>query len=223
MIQAVVFDMDGVLFDTERLYNEAWREVAESWPIQADLDDLIVRCVGLNHTDTRRLFDDMLGEDFPFDAYTGRIGARFHEMVEEELPVKEGVPEILRWLKEQKIPTALATSTSREGALSHLQRTGILSYFDEVITGDMVEHSKPAPDIYLIACDALHVPPSNCIAVEDSPNGIRSAYAAGMMAVMIPDQIAPTDELRAMLYREFPSLRDLLRYLKEQQSLENIR
>ena len=127
MIQAVVFDMDGVLFDTERVYNEAWHEVAESWPIQADLDDLIVRCVGLNHTDTRRLFDDMLGEDFPFDAYIGRIGARFHEMVEEELPVKEGVREILRWLKEQKIPTALATSTSREGALSHLQRTGILS------------------------------------------------------------------------------------------------
>lgn len=217
MIQAVVFDMDGVLFDTERLYNEAWHEVAESWPIKVNLDDLIVRCVGLNHADTRRLFDDMLGEDFPFDAYTGRIGARFRELVEEELPVKEGVREILFWLKEQKVPTALATSTSRESALSHLRRTGILSYFDEIITGDMVEHSKPAPDIYLIACNALHIPPADCIAVEDSPNGIRSAYAAGMKAVMVPDQIAPTDELRAMLYREFPSLTGLLRYLKEQQ------
>lgn len=136
--------------------------------------------------------------------------------MKEDLPVKEGAYEILCWLKEQKIPTALATSTSREGALSHLLRTGILPYFNEIITGDMVEHSKPAPDIYLIACDALHMPPADCIAVEDSPNGIRSAYTAGMMAVMIPDQIAPTDELRAMLYREFPSLKELLAYLKKQ-------
>ncbi len=216
MIQAVVFDMDGVLFDTERLYNKAWHEVAKSYPIEADLDDLIVRCVGLNHTDTRHLFADVLGADFPFDEYTRRIGTRFQELVKEDLPVKEGTYEILCWLKEQKIPTALATSTSHEGALSHLLRTGILPYFDKIITGDMVEHSKPAPDIYLIACDALHMPPADCIAVEDSPNGIRSAYTAGMMAVMIPDQIASTDELRAMLYREFPTLKELLAYLKKQ-------
>ena len=217
MIQAVVFDMDGVLFDTERLYATAWRESAKEYPIDADLDDLIIRSVGLNHTDTRLLFAEVLGEDFPFDEYTRFIGGRFRALVEKELPVKDGVYEILRWLSEEKIPTALATSTSRESAVSHLKRAGIFPFFDQIVTGDMVEHSKPAPDIYLIACDALKIPPTACIAVEDSPNGIRSAYAAGMLPVMVPDLIAPTEELRAMLFREFPSLTALLAFLKEQQ------
>lgn len=215
MIKAIVFDMDGVLFDTERLYNIAWKKAAQDYPIDYDLDALIVQCIGLNHNDTRALFARLLGEDFPTEEYFGRIRPYFQEMIERELPLKSGVHEILSWLKANGYPIALATSTSRPSVLSHLTRHDMLDYFDAIITGDMVEHSKPAPDIYLLACKALHTDPADCIAVEDSPNGIRSAFAAGMMPVMVPDQVSPNDELRAMLYREEPTLDALLEHLKE--------
>lgn len=215
MIQAIVFDMDGVLFDTERLYNIAWRDAAEEFPLNTDFDGLITRCIGLNHADTRVLFDELLGTDFPFDDYFASVNRHFKQLIDKDLPIKDGVYEILNWLKEKGVPTALATSTSRKSALSHLERTRLLSYFDAVITGDMVEHSKPAPDIYLLAYEALHQNSTDCIAVEDSPNGIRSAYAAKMMPVMVPDQLPANEELRAMLFLECASLCELLAYLKE--------
>jgi len=124
--------------------------------------------------------------------------------------------EILTFLKENGYKIGLASSTSRHGVLGHVNRAGITDFFEVIVGGDMVEHSKPKPDIYLLACEKLGVKPENTIAIEDSPNGIRSAHAAGLKAVMVPDMIAPTPEIEALLYKKFDSLLGVRAMLAEQ-------
>lgn len=215
-ITAVVFDMDGVLFDTERICMEAWREIAAEKKIE-NIEKAVLGCVGLNRTDTRAFFEREYGADFDYDGYHDACSARFHEKIARfGLPVKTGVMEILTFLKENGYKIGLASSTSRHGVLGHVTRAGIEEFFEVIVGGDMVEHSKPKPDIYLLACEQLGVKPENAIAIEDSPNGIRSAYAAGLKAVMVPDMIAPTPEIEALLYRKFDSLLGVRAMLAEQ-------
>lgn len=213
-IEAVVFDMDGVLFDTERICSEAWREEAKEENL-GDIEVAIKGCVGLNLTDAKDFFRKEYGSNFPFDEFHTRAGIRFREKIAREgLPIKKGVKEILTYLKSAGYPIALASSTSKRGVLEHLQKSGLTGYFEEIIGGDMVEHSKPQPDIYLKACRALHVDPQNAIAIEDSPNGIRAAYAAGMLPVMVPDLITPTPEIEALLYAKCESLLEVKELIK---------
>lgn len=210
-IQAVVFDMDGVLFDTERIYMETWREVAtEARFPKVDIEKAVVGCVGLNATDTRALFAREYGQDFPTEEYLKACSLRFHEKIDKDgLPFKTGVLEILSSLKESGCPIALASSTRTGSVMSHLEKAGITDYFQKIIGGDMVTHSKPAPDIYLMACEALSTEPYNAVAVEDSPNGIYSAHAAGMKVIMVPDMIAPTAEIEKLLYAKCETLLDV--------------
>lgn len=215
-ITAVVFDMDGVLFDTERICMEAWREIAAEKKID-NIEKAVLGCVGLNRTDTRAFFAREYGADFDYDGYHDACSARFHEKIDRfGLPIKPGVMEILTFLKENGYKIGLASSTSRRGVLGHVNRAGITDFFEVIVGGDMVEHSKPKPDIYLLACEQLGVKPENAIAIEDSPNGIRSAHAAGLKAVMVPDMIAPTQEIEALLYRKFESLLGVRAMLAEQ-------
>ena len=136
-----------------------------------------------------------------------RPPALFQERVEKEgLPMMKGAGELLTWLQEKGVKIALASSTGQEKVLSHLRRADFTDFFQVVIGGDMVEHSKPLPDIYLKACELLGVKPENAIAIEDSPNGIRSAAAAGMLPVMVPDMVEPTPEIEELLYHKCDSL-----------------
>lgn len=120
----------------------------------------------------------------------------FQERLERELPVKKGVRELLEYLKEKQIKTAIASSTKGPLVRKHLERTGLSGYFQEIVSGDMVEKSKPEPDIYLKACEAVGVLPENAMGIEDSFNGIRAVAAAGMTAVMVPDMVQPDEEIR---------------------------
>ena len=130
--------------------------------------------------------------------------------------MKEGVRELLSYLKEAGYKIGLASSSRRESIESHLSRAGISSYFESITSGDMVEHSKPEPDIYRIACASLSVEPENAIAIEDSPNGLKSAYRAGMYPVMVPDMIAPTKETDELIGgRKFDSLIQVRDWMKE--------
>ena len=207
-LQAVVFDMDGVLFDTERLYMEAWRETAAERGIAGEeIEKTVIRCVGLNQADIRDLFLQEYGEEFPFEEYYHACGDGFRRKVEKDgLPMKPGVKELLSYLQTEGCRIALASSTSLKGIKNHLERAGLTDYFEVIVGGDMVEHSKPQPDIYLLACRLLGVEPKKAIAIEDSPNGIRSAYRAGLHPVMVPDMIQPTSEIRALLYKECKNL-----------------
>ena len=206
-MDAVIFDMDGVLFDTEQLSLSCWQETAEEMGL-GDIREGAYGCIGLNRTDSRILMRNLYGDGFPYDAFRAHHSALFQRKLEQDgLPVKKGAKEILSWLKEREVKTAVASSTRLETVKSHLEQAKFTQYFQEVIGGDMVEHSKPRPDIYLLACRQLGVEPKKAFAIEDSPNGIRSAHAAGMLPIMVPDMVQPTPEIEALLYRQ---CRDLL-------------
>lgn len=213
---AVVFDMDGVLLDTERVYVESWRQATAQMGLR-EMEPTIRACIGLSAADTRRWFAAHHPADFPFEEFiTTARGCFAHTIAREGLPVKPGARELLGWLREQGVPTALATSSRAVNVYRHLDtagwRTGV---FDAVVTGDMVEYSKPNPAIYLLACETLGVPPQGALAVEDSYNGLRAAHAAGMKPVMVPDLLPPTEEIAPLLYRCFDSLTDMQRWLQK--------
>ncbi|MCI5801328.1 MAG: HAD family phosphatase [Oscillospiraceae bacterium] len=215
MIKAVVFDMDGVLFDTERLARESLVEAIKASGLPIPME-LTYRILGMNAAAVRQAFMETMGPDFEYDKFMSfSHGYHVRAIEREGIPEKPGLHEVLEYLKANGYPIALATSTNRDGARRNLERTGVLGYFDHLVCGDMIEHSKPDPEIYLKAAALLETRPEECLAVEDSPNGIRSAFAGGLKTVMIPDLIPLSDELRPMLFSVEDSLLGLIRLLEQ--------
>lgn len=209
---SVVFDMDGVLFDTERLCLESWVAVSNAQGIQ-DMAEFFPSCIGRNDTDTKALVLEHYGADFPYEAFCREASAHFHQSVEQNgLPVKKGVLEILDFLKQENWNVGLASSTSYPSVTAHLKRAGLRDFFSVIVTGDMVEHSKPQPDIYLMACDRLDRQPGQCYAIEDSPNGIRAAFLAGMKPIMVPDLVMPDAEMQEICHKIFLNLEEVRDY-----------
>lgn len=212
--QAVVFDMDGVIFDTERLVIEFWKEVAKKHNIP-NVEHTCIQCLGTNRVRTREIFLENYGADFPYDPYRAEVTELFNTHYKGvPLPTKPGVRELLSYLQEQDIKVGLASSTAQHLVRDEIGTAGLLLYFQTLVCGDMVEHSKPAPDIFLKACEILNADPTKSIAIEDSFNGIRSAHCAGMTPIMVPDQVQPTDEIRTLAFHVMPSLLDVLNWLK---------
>lgn len=212
--QAVVFDMDGVIFDTERLVIEFWKEVAKKHNIP-NVEHTCIQCLGTNRVRTREIFLENYGADFPYDPYRAEVTELFNTHYKGvPLPTKPGIRELLNYLQEQDIKVGLASSTAQHLVRDEIGTAGLLPYFQTLVCGDMVEHSKPAPDIFLKACEILNADPTKSIAIEDSFNGIRSAHCAGMTPIMVPDQVQPTDEIRTLAFHVMPSLLDVLNWLK---------
>ncbi len=210
-LQGIVFDMDGVLYDTERLSMICWERIGKEMGIDK-IEEISHGCIALNQTDTRRFIDTNY-PGFPYDTFWERLTEDYHEILKEELPLKEGAKEILQYLRTTKLKVGLASSSEKKSVMGHLKRSDMEQYFDFIIGGDMVEHSKPSPDIYEKSCKELGIRVDKAIAVEDSFNGIKSAYAASMMPVMIPDLLQPTEDLKSMLFQKFDSLLELKAYL----------
>ena len=212
--QAVVFDMDGVIFDTERLVIEFWKEVAKKHNIP-NVEHTCIQCLGTNRVRTREIFLENYGADFPYDPYRAEVTELFNTHYKGvPLPTKPGVRELLSYLQEQDIKVGLASSTAQHLVRDEIGTAGLLPYFQTLVCGDMVEHSKPTPDIFLKACEILNADPTKSIAIEDSFNGIRSAHCAGMTPIMVPDQVQPTEEIRTLAFHVMPSLLDVLNWLK---------
>ena len=212
--KAIVFDMDGIIFDSERLIIECWKVVADKYGIH-DIEDICNKCLGVNSVETKEIFLSYYGQDFPYDAYRAEMSKLYHEQYNGgRLPMKTGVVELLEYLKENCVPVALASSTRSEVVLQQLRDAGIAEYFQVVIGGDMVKRSKPQPDIFLKACEELGVEPKNAFAIEDSYNGIRAAAAGCLRPLMVPDLMPPTEEMERLSERIFETLLDVRDYLR---------
>jgi len=194
---AVIFDMDGLIFDTEALYQEAF--LAASTVGGHNLPTaLIQRTIGVPWVRSRVLLLEEMGSDFPIDQYFAQMIGHFELLAATQLRLKPGVVELLDLLDQLDMPRCIATSSAHSTVQSHLSAHGLSDRFHAVIGHGDYAAGKPSPDPFLMAADRLGVTPALCLALEDSHNGVRSASAAGMMTVMVPDLLAPTPEIRAL-------------------------
>jgi HAD superfamily hydrolase (TIGR01509 family) len=206
--QAVIFDMDGLIFDTEALYQQAFVEAAG----RAGYDvpsHVIQLAIGTPWVRGRGLMLRELGERFPIDDYYARMSDRFVVLSATELRLKPGVVELLDVLDELGLPRCICTSSAHETVRDHLTAHGLTDRYHAVIGHGDYANSKPAPDPYLLAAQRLGVPAHACLALEDSHNGVRSAAAAGMMTIMVPDLVPPTPEIRDLCSEVVASLHDV--------------
>lgn len=193
----IVFDMDGVLFATECLSDRLWEELTEEYQM-AHMKTALRACRGRNRTDTRAYFAAHY-PDFDYVRFEALKRERMMAVLDKEgMPIKTGAVELLTALNEAGWQVALATSTSRDSTMHHLKLAGFTGYFHKIITGDQIIHGKPHPEIYQTACAQLGVAPETAYAVEDSENGIKSAHAAGMQVIMVPDLMQPDAALKAL-------------------------
>lgn len=213
LYKAVVFDMDGVIFDSERAVMQCWKEVASRHNIP-DIEKAILACTGTTMVRTREIMLNLYDADFPYDEYARESSAIFHSRYDGgRLPMKPGVKELLTFLKERGKKIALASSTRQQVVTDELRDAGIIEYFDRIICGDMVSRSKPAPDIFLKACEELNVSPSDSYAIEDSYNGIRAAHAGGLLPIMVPDLLPADEEMQSLAEIVLPNLTSVMEYL----------
>ena len=203
--RAIVFDMDGVLIDSERLIRECWIAVGLERGLPG-IGELFGQCLGVSYEGSRAKFTERYGTGVSYDGFRDEARARYLGLVREAIPVKHGVRGMLAWLRAEGWKIGLASSTQQESVLRSLRRTELITYFSAIICGDMVRASKPEPDIYLAACAALREDPSRCYAVEDSKNGLISAHSAGMRTILIPDLMEPDEEMRCLASAVFPDM-----------------
>ncbi|MDA0129532.1 HAD family phosphatase [Vibrio sp. MarTm2] len=211
--QAAIFDMDGLLLDTERVCMRVFKRACET--LQLPFHEAVyLSIIGRNSAGIEKIFRDAYGEDY--DALHAEWRVNYDAIVKHQaIPVKDGVIALLEWLKANNIPTAVATSTHKEVAEAKLRLAGLDKYFKSLTCGCEVTHGKPDPEIYLLAAKRLGIEANQCVAFEDSNNGVRSAVSANMTTFQIPDLVEPCDEVRALGHQIVNSLHDALTELKK--------
>lgn len=214
-IKAVIFDMDGLMFDTERVYVEAMDYIGEKIGL-GKLGYIVKKTLGMNRSSARKVWIDELGENYDEEVINREIIIYYTEYYKNNtVPVKDGLYELLEYLEENNYKIALASSSEKEIIIRHLKETNIDRYFSVIVSGEDFEVSKPNPDIYLKVCELLEEEPKNCIALEDSKNGLLAAHNAGCKPVMIPDLYEAEDDIIKILYRKYDSLKCIVNLLKD--------
>lgn len=212
-MRAFIFDMDGLMFDTERVFVSAWDYAGEKMGL-GKTGYMVLKTLGMNTAGCNQTWRDEFGEDVDLDALW-RYSREFLEDYYSRytVTVKKGLYDLLTYLRRKGYKLAVASSTNRQKVEQHLNSAHVRQYFDAVVTGDMVENSKPAPDIYLKAAAALGEKPEECYALEDSRNGLLSAHAAGCKPIMVPDLWQPDDVVKQFIlgpYEDLLAVRDWL-------------
>ena len=205
---AVVFDMDGLLVDTESLFRDAMMQAAEAVGRELPLG-VLHRMLGLNWAQSSHVLGEHFGPGFDLEDYYRSIRRNFDALAVGGICLKAGVVELLDHLDELRLPRAIATSSPHQEVQRNLTQHGLLERFDAVVARGDYERGKPHPDPFLNAARALKVDPVHCLALEDSHNGVRAAHAAGMMTVMVPDLLEPTEEMHGLCVRIVESLHEV--------------
>lgn len=205
MIKAVIFDMDGTLYDTEAVYRRAW--------VKAGIpDDFYLQLIGRSHVNIVQMLND---NGYDSDKIYELKNKYTEEEISKGIPVKEGTLKTLKWCKENGLLTAIATSSAKNVAKRYLKDTNMEAYFDQIISGNQLENGKPAPDIFIYAAGELGVDTNECMVVEDSFNGVRAGKAADMITVMVPDIIPADEEMNKLADKILDSLDEFPDYAKQ--------
>jgi len=214
MVDGVLFDMDGLMFDTERLSTHAWKETAKKLNIDLPIE-FINSYKGTSVVYSKQLFKDRFGQDFDYE-YARGIRTEYMDSVIEVsgVPIKKGLIDLLDYLKANHIVAAVATSTSQLMGEELLKMAGVFDYFAAVIYGDAVLKGKPEPDIYLKAAQIIGKNPKDCFVLEDSPAGIAAGFAAGAKVIHIPDQIVIKDEIKKKVFRICNDLSEVINLIE---------
>ena len=220
MIKYIIFDKDGTLLDTEPIFKRAWVEVGEQWGLE-NIEDMYEGIMGNNgEFIVKKLYDAYPDRDC--QAYYNARMDRVTELMEGDIPLMSGCREILEFAKKNGISVAVATSSTRERAEKNLRRLGLWDYFDAVVTGDMVERSKPEPDIFLEAANRIGAKKEECIVCEDSYNGLLAAKASGMRPIFIPDMLKPNEDTVKLAYKTCRDLFEVMELVKEENNKQHI-
>jgi HAD superfamily hydrolase (TIGR01509 family) len=214
-IQAFIFDMDGLLLDTEGVYKRSWTEAARLLGFDLS-DEIYLQLIGITVADAEIRLVEVFGSQFPIDEFRKDAKSRYEAIVETEgIPLKPGVREMLDWARQQNIPCAVATSTVSGEARARLAKHDILEEFRGLVGGEMVTRGKPNPDIFLSAANLLGIEPSLCLVFEDAHSGVRAARAANMQVLLIPDMLPSTPEIEQLATHVSKSLVDARIWLAE--------
>jgi HAD superfamily hydrolase (TIGR01509 family) len=207
--KAVIFDMDGLLLDTESMFLDAFIKTCEQSQLEFDMS-LFKRIIGTNSVKTKEILINGFDKNFDYDAFrTQWVQNVRDDIYKNSIPLKEGAVNILEKIKAIPLPMSVATSTAYNDAVKSLEITEIIHYFDFVVAGDQVSKGKPDPEIYLKSAERLGIDPGECIVFEDSENGVKSAHAAGMDVIQVPDFLEPSEGLKSLGHRIYNSLDDV--------------
>lgn len=215
--KAVIFDMDGVIFDTEKVYLDIWTEVFEKYGYKMT-KELYVTVMGTGRKNVIKTFLENFGDDLPIEKmYEEKDNQLFYRIENQGIPLKEGVKELFSMLKEKDYKIALATSAKKERVEKQIKDKWLKESFDAIVCGDDVEKGKPSPDIFLKAAKEIDVEPENCFVVEDSPAGIKAAFSGGMKGIHVEDLKVADEEILKYCQKNFKNLQEIKKYLSCEQ------
>ena len=209
--KAAIFDMDGLILDSERTVLSCWEKIGEKYGFK-DIVTYGISVIGKNKKATIDEFERIYGE--PGDRYERELREIYNGLAQKgEVPLKPHTLELLESMKNAGMKIAIASSSTREEVTTQMEMLGALKFFDTCVCGDQVTKSKPDPEIFLLACDALGVKPEEAVGLEDSFNGVRACKASGLYTIMVPDIIQPDDEMKGLADVILPSLKDVQAFL----------
>lgn len=214
-IELVIFDMDGLMFDTEKIGHQAWERVAEKYHFSYSLD-ITKRYIGKNHNAIISVLKSEFGENAPVEKWHRESWKLRKEIYLENgtLGIKPGLIELLTFLKEVNMKMAVASSSGFSDIVHHINHEGLSDYFDFIIGGDQVKESKPNPEIFLTPCKTFNILPENALVLEDSYNGFLASKAAGIPVIIVPDLLEPSQDVLAEAVGVYPSLHEVKTYIE---------